>query len=512
MNFFKFQNLNPIYKTLLSRFHTQGSNKNFHLHPHNRIIQALGSSQFYDHYPFDPTHSPNYKIPKRWHVGHSHHRRRDESSKEAENIFRLGLAADFGLAAGKALTGYLSGSTAIIADAAHSASDVVLSGVALLSFKVARVPKDKEHPYGHGKFETLGALGISVMLLGTAGGIAWHALDILVGLLSAPPEVVSQSLGHEHMHSHHHGGHHHGIDMDHPILALSMTIIAISVKEGLFWITKRAGEREGSGLMKANAWHHRADAVSSFVTLIGVGGSILGVKFLDPLAGIIVSGMILKAGLETGYQSILELVDAAVPSQQLDLYKQTILQVEGVKGCNHLRGRRAGSSLHLDVNIEVDPFSSVSAAHDVGESVRHHIQKLHHEVAEVFIHIDPAISLVSESITDQQVNTTETNWQSRNLSSDLKDIEDIVSNILSSKFSEKLVLQRTTHHLLGDKILLQIEVSMPPDMSIRDAIKVAEEAEREILKAASDAVQVFILLRLGHTIPEYSSFKSLNVN
>ncbi|KAI8574690.1 hypothetical protein RHMOL_Rhmol01G0374000 [Rhododendron molle] len=545
MNFFKFQNLNPIYKTLLSRFHTQGSNTSFHLHPHNRIIQALGSSQFYDHYPFDlPTHSPNYRIPKRWHVGHSHHhRRRDESGKEAENIFRLGLAADFGLAAGKALTGYLSGSTAIIADAAHSASDVVLSGVALLSFKVARVPKDKEHPYGHGKFETLGALGISVMLLGTAGGIAWHALDILVvgsvlflpimkqyddpivihdslipffsviamyqGLLSAPPEVVSQSLGHEHMHSHHHGGHHHGIDMDHPILALSMTIIAISVKEGLFWITKRAGEREGSGLMKANAWHHRADAVSSFVTLIGVGGSILGVKFLDPLAGIIVSGMILKAGLETGYQSILELVDAAVPSQQLDLYKQTILQVEGVKGCNHLRGRRAGSSLHLDVNIEVDPFSSVSAAHDVGESVRHHIQKLHHEVAEVFIHIvlfvDPAISLVSESVTDQQVNTTETNWQSRNLSSDLKDIEDIVSNILSSKFSEKLVLQRTTHHLLGDKILLQIEVSMPPDMSIRDAIKVAEEAEREILKAASDAVQVFILLRLGHTIPEYSS-------
>ncbi|KAI8549768.1 hypothetical protein RHMOL_Rhmol06G0051000 [Rhododendron molle] len=180
------------------------------------------------------------------------------------------------------------------------------------------------------------------------------------------------------------------------------------------------------------------------------------------------------------------------------------------KGCNHLRGRRAGSSLHLEVNIEVDPFSSVSAAHDAGEGVRRLIQKLHHEVAEVFIHIDPAISLVLESVTDQ-VNTMETNWQSRNPSSDLKDIEDIVSNILSSKFSEKLVLQRT-RHLLGDKILLQIEVSMPPDMSIRDAIKVAEEAEREILKAASDAVQVFILLRLGHTIPEYSSFKSLNVN
>lgn len=496
MGLFKFYNLNPIYRSYISRFYTRNHK--------NRIIQAFGSSEFYDHRPLGRlSDSPNYRISKRWHVGHSHHHHQhDRSSEEAEKIFWLGLAADIGLAAGKSLTGYLSGSTAIIADAAHSISDVVLSGVALLSFRAARVPKDKEHPYGHGKFETLGALGISVMLLGTAGGIAWHALDLLLGLLSASPEIVNQSLGHGHMHNHHHGGHHHGIDMDHPVLALNMTIISISVKEGLYWITKRAGEREGSGLMKANAWHHRADAVSSFVALIGVGGSILGVKFLDPLAGIVVSGMILKAGLETGYQSVLELVDAAVPSQQLDLYKQTILQVEGVKGCNHLRGRKAGSSLYLDVNIEVDPFSSVSAAHEVGENVHHVIQKLHPEVAEVFIHIDPAISLFSADTKDQQGNMMETDWRNRNLSSEHKDIEDIVSNILSSKFSEKMVLERITRHLFPDKILLQVEVSMPPDILIRDAIKVAEEAEREISKAAPDAVEVCIQLRLGHTIPQ----------
>ncbi|KAL5983837.1 Photosystem II protein D1 [Asimina triloba] len=105
--------------------------------------------------------------------------------------------------------------------------------------------------------------------------------------------------------------------------------------------------------MKANAWHHRADAVSSVVTLIGVGGAVLGVQFLDPLAGLFVSGMILKAGLESGYQSILELVDAAVPGHLLAPIRETILNVEGVKGCHHLRGRRAGSSLYLDVHIEV---------------------------------------------------------------------------------------------------------------------------------------------------------------
>ncbi|PKI70500.1 hypothetical protein CRG98_009005 [Punica granatum] len=390
---FRFHNLNPIYKSFVSRIHSHslrnaGGKKNVLILPLVSVHLRDPSSLFHGKPDF-------YAVPRRWHLGHSHshshshdhHEHLQLSGKEGENIFRLGLAADIGLSAGKAFVGYLSGSTAIIADAAHSVSDVVLSGIALWSFKAAKVPKDKEHPYGHGKFETLGALGISCMLLATAGGIAWHALDLLMGLLSSSHEVVNHSLMHDHMHGHSHGGHHHGVDMSHPILALSVTIISISTKEGLYWITKRAGERRGSALMKANAWHHRADAVSSLVALIGVGGSILGVKILDPLAGLVVSGMIFKAGLESGYQSVLELVDAAIPAEHLDPIKATILKVEGVKGCHRLRGRRAGSSLYLDVHIEVDPFLSVSAAHGVGENVRHQIHKCHPEVTEVFIHI-----------------------------------------------------------------------------------------------------------------------------
>nr|XP_043610721.1 metal tolerance protein 2 isoform X2 [Erigeron canadensis] len=359
-----------ITTILLNNFHkSSSSSKKLLLNP---LIPQL--------YNRSSTENPNFKIFKRCHVGHSHHQ--DQTSQEGERIFRLGLAADVGLTAGKVLTGYLSGSTAIIADAAHSVSDVVLSGVALLSFRASRVPKDKEHPYGHGKFETLGALGISGVLLITAGGIAWHAVDVLMGVLSATSEVANQSLTNQHAHSHY-----HGIDMNHPILALNMTIVAIAVKEGLYWITKRAGERAGSGLMKANAWHHRADAVSSLVALIGVGGSILGVRFLDPLAGLVVSGMILKAGLQTGYQSILELVDAAIPLQDLDPIRETVLKVKGVEGCRHLRGRRAGSSLYLDVKIEVDPYCSISMAHQIGESVRYHVQNSHPEVSEVFIQL-----------------------------------------------------------------------------------------------------------------------------
>ncbi|XP_004136180.1 metal tolerance protein 2 [Cucumis sativus] len=497
---YRFHRLNPILQSFYSRI-SPPTHKEFH------SIPSFQSPSLHPQFTFLGIYDdPKSKICRRWHLGHSHRHDDDHRfGQEGENIFKLGLGADIGLAVGKAVTGYLSGSTAIIADAAHSVSDVVLSGIALWSFKAGKAPKDKEHPYGHGKFETLGALGISSMLLATAGGIAWHASELLLGLLSAAPEIVNQPFGHEslHNHSHSHGEHHHGIDMDHPILALNMTIISICIKEGLYWITKRAGEKRGSGLMKANAWHHRADAISSVVALIGVGGSILGVKFLDPLAGLVVSGMILKAGLQTGHQSILELVDAAIPADQIDPFKQTILQVEGVKGCHRLRGRRAGSSLYLDVHIEVDPFLSVSAAHSIGENVRHEIHTSHPEVSEVFIHIDPSISHFPPKLSNQQAASAGTSNQSTDFPL-TENIEATVSDIVQSKFPENMMVERITPHLLQGKILLQIEVSMPPDLLIRNAMDVAKRAEMEILKADSNIVHVSIQLRLGQQIPQLS--------
>ncbi|KAJ0791088.1 putative cation efflux protein [Helianthus annuus] len=235
----KFIYLNPI---LLKQFHKSSTTTRSipSIITNKLLFRPLIPHLFDDRSSFGYYENPNFQISKRWHVGHSHH---DQTSEEGDRIFRLGLAADVGLTAGKVLTGYLSGSTAIIADAAHSLSDVVLSSVALLSFRASRIPKDKEHPYGHGKFETLGALGISGVLLLTAGGIAWHALDVLVqkeashhisvmqGVMSAASEVANQSLPHQHAPNH---GHHHGIDMNHPILALNTTIVAIAVKEGYF--------------------------------------------------------------------------------------------------------------------------------------------------------------------------------------------------------------------------------------------------------------------------------------
>lgn len=444
----------------------------------------------------------------RSHMGHAHHHHgngyNEGGGLAGERVSKLGLTADIALAGGKAVTGYLTGSTAIIADAAHSLSDVVLSGVALWSFKAARAPKDKEHPYGHGKIETLGALGISLMLLGTGGGIAWHALDVFQGLLFPASHLDIHSLVHTHGNDHAHHGHHHGIDMEHPILALNMAVISIGVKEGLYWVTKKAGEREGSGLLQANAWHHRADAVSSVIALIGVGGAILGLPILDPLAGILVSGMVVKAGLQTGYQSLMELVDAAAPESLLVPIRETVLQIEGVKNCHNLRGRKAGSSLHLDVHIEVDPFLSVSAAHNIGETVRHQLHEHHSQVAEVFIHIDPAD--LQDSPARQDPRNSFQGEKNRNnklvTSAQQLETERTVRHVLSSKFSETIIVEHVTCHFLQGQVLVQVEISMSTDMLIRDAMGIASFAEKEILQADSEISAVKILLRLGHQLKE----------
>ncbi|XP_062211255.1 metal tolerance protein 2-like [Phragmites australis] len=455
--------------------------------------------------PAEPAGCHHWLVPARGHVGHSHHHGED-GGEASERIFRLGLAADVVLTTGKAVTGYLSGSTAIAADAAHSLSDIVLSGVALLSYKAAKAPRDKEHPYGHGKFESLGSLLISSMLLVTSGGIAWHAFEVLQGVMSSAPDIIGNTL---HAHNNHgSGGHHHGIDLEHPVLALSMTTLAIAVKEGLYRITKQAGEKEGSGLMKANAWHHRADAISSVVALVGVGGSILGLPLLDPLAGLLVSGMILKAGIQTGYESVLELVDAAVDPSLLEPIKETILKVDGVKGCHRLRGRKAGTSLYLDVHIEVYPFLSVSAAHDIGETVRHQIQKTHNQVAEVFVHIDPSYSVGPNM--DLKRISKDTDRRNSGVPQQ-QSAEAIVSDIISSHFSKEMSLEHLVMHYVQGRVLLQVQVSMSPEILIRDAMEIAKQAEEEILRADASISQVSVQLRLGQQIKQLQLPSSKNV-
>lgn len=149
--------------------------------------------------------------------------------------------------------------------------------------------------------------------------------------------------------------------------------------------------------------------------------------------------------------------------------------------------------------LQVDPFTSVSDAHNVGETVRRHLHESHPEVSEVFIHIDPAISEVLPDAVHHQED-----WDGEHQpyadvesSTEYKDLDDTVTKIFMSKFREKVAVEHITRHVLQGKILLEIEVSMPPDAMILDAMQMAEAAREDILKMMSNVIEVSIQLRLS---------------
>ena len=141
------------------------------------------------------------------------------------------------------------------------------------------IPKDENHPYGHGKFETVGTFFVSIMLIFTGIGVAWHVFKNFYNI-----EIPG-------------------------IISLWMAGIAIFVKEILFHLTRFIGKKTGSKILLANAWHHRSDSISSIAALIGIGGSQLGLPLMDPLAGVLVAGIIIKTGINIGYESIKELTN-----------------------------------------------------------------------------------------------------------------------------------------------------------------------------------------------------------
>ncbi|CAM6013482.1 unnamed protein product [Sphagnum balticum] len=433
------------------------------------------------------------------HAAHEHSHEADEKAGEAgERVLKLGLWGDILLTIGKGTAGYVSGSKAIIADAAHSLSDIVLSSVALWTSKAARAPKDKEHPYGHGKIETMGALAISSLLLVTGGGIAWHAIETIQAFVQTTVDSVKehvQSLGHGHEHQGA-GHHHHGIDMQHPEVAFSAAVVSIGVKEGLFWVTKAVGEKQGSALLQANAWHHRSDAISSVVALIGVGGAVLGLPLLDPAAALIVSGMIIKAGLESGYQSLQELMDRGLPESVLGPVRQSVLEVQGVEGVHELRGRRMGSTIHLDVHIEVDPWLSVSAAHNIGDAVRQQVHKRHPNVTESFIHIGSKSDLLQPSDSTSRQREQHI-FREEFDSLQQSQVEQVVRSVLDANFKETVGVRHVTCHFLQGKVVVELGVTLDNKLAIQDAMEHAKDVERVLLKNVPDITTVQVQLSLS---------------
>lgn len=283
-------------------------------------------------------------------------------SRGQRRVTLVGAATNSLLAVAQLIIGFLGSSQALVADAMHTFSDLLSDGIAYFAAGQSHEAPDAEHPYGHGRFETAATLGIAALLALVGLGIAWTSVHRLFDPASlVTPEAVT-------------------------LWAAGITILA---KEGLYHYAIRMARALRSEMLRASAWHHRSDAYSSLVVFAGIGGTLLGLPYLDAVAAAIVGLMIVRIAWQLGTGAVNELVDAGLSEERLAAVRQTILSVGGVRDIHMLRTRLMGGVATADVHILVDPWLSVSEGHMVSLVVEQRLKREIDEISDVVVHIDP---------------------------------------------------------------------------------------------------------------------------
>jgi cation diffusion facilitator family transporter len=276
-------------------------------------------------------------------------------------LLLLSGVVDLALGVVKVLIGILASSHALIADGIHSFSDLITDIMVWFFNRIGTMEPDEDHPYGHARFETFGTLILGTILIFVAGVLIYDSIQRLMVItdvtLPGWPALVA-AFG------------------------------SILVKEWLYHLTVRLGNRSRSKLLIANAWHHRSDALSSVIVLFGVGGAMLGYSWLEMIAAIGVALLIAQIGWKLARQSVEELVDTAVEESYVTEIQQSIEGVEGVSGVHSLRTRRMGSDVLADIHLQVNPAISVSEGHHIGEWVSRTLLEEFTELNDVIVHID----------------------------------------------------------------------------------------------------------------------------
>lgn len=286
----------------------------------------------------------------------------------ASRVIWVGFFANLVLTLLKLLAGIFGRSAAMVADAIHSISDFITDLVIAGSLRVASKPRDGNHKYGHGKIETLATAFVGIVLFGVGVGILFSGVKNITGHFGGSP---LQRPG---------------------MVALYAAIVSIVVKEVLFRYSLRAGREVNSSVVLANAWHHRSDVYSSLSTLLGIAGAIfLGNQWvvLDPIAAIVVSVFIFKSALSITREALEELVETSLPSGKEQEIMRIAGGVEGVHNPHDLKTRKIGSSIAIDMHIQVQKDLNVEEAHDITVQVEKRLRDQYGQDTHISLHTEP---------------------------------------------------------------------------------------------------------------------------
>ena len=273
----------------------------------------------------------------------------------------VSIGANLVLTLAQIVIGVIGNSQALVADGMHTLSDLITDFMVLFALKFGRKAADAEHPYGHGRIETAVTMLLGAILTAVAVGITLRA-----GMrLGAAEAFITPAVA-----------------------TLWVAVVTLFAKEALFHYTMRVAVRYDSNMLRANAWHHRSDAISSLIVVVGIGGSLFGFVYLDSVAAIVVAFMVAKVGVDLTWQALRELVDTALAQEDIEAIRRTILTTGGVKALHLLRTRRVGGRALVDVHIIVDERLSVSEGHQISETVRARLMNEITRVADAMVHID----------------------------------------------------------------------------------------------------------------------------
>lgn len=280
----------------------------------------------------------------------------------------LGSAVNILLLLFKFLAGILGHSAAMIADAVHSLSDFVTDIIVLLFVRISSKPQDKDHDYGHGKYETLATSIIGIILL---------IIGVMIGV-NGGSKILSVIQG--------------GVIEQPGNIALIAAIVSIIMKEWVFRVTRKVSKEVHSSSLEANAWHHRSDALSSIGTAAGIGGAIvLGEKWavLDPVAALIVSIFIIVSAAKIIGESFGELLEKSLPSEIEDSIAAIANEEPNVTDVHNIRTRKVGNRTMIEMHLRMPDEMSIKVAHDHATNIENRIKQKFGEQTHVMLHIEP---------------------------------------------------------------------------------------------------------------------------
>ncbi len=356
-----------------------------------------------------------------------------ERYKATTRVTVVGAIVNFILAIIKIIIGTIGHSHALIVDGIHSFSDLISDALVVFAAKHGNQSPDDDHPYGHARIETAFAAVLGGILIAVGVGIVVDALERLTSGDIVTPESMT----------------------------IWVALLSVLSKEALYRYTLVYANRFNSSILKANAWHHRSDAVSSIVVLVGIIGSVSGIPYLDAAAAVIVSMMIAKIGWEIAKESIEQLVDKGLDPDKVKFISAHIAEIPGVRHMHMLRTRQMGAEALLDVHVEVAPQLSVSEGHRISDEVSKELTREFSDINQVLVHIDPE---------DDEENSTSLNLPLRNeILSDLerywgpieetRQIEDMVFHYLDGQVHIQVILPLSILTVLDDSSAISKKLS-----------------------------------------------------